>query len=100
MIRGVDRPRRFIALTTRLPYPHLSRPRSRCLPCARLLISPSLGSGRRLKMMSKTAEKPVPSFILAIGGAALVAAGLWASLQSQSWIGAALFGALGLIAWR
>jgi cyclic beta-1,2-glucan synthetase len=51
-------------------------------------------------MMSKTAKSPVRSLVVAVVGAALVAAGLWASLEREMWTGAALFGALGLVAWR
>jgi hypothetical protein len=47
-----------------------------------------------------TAQKPVPVFVLALGGAALVAAALWSSLTLQAWTGAALLGAAGLAAWR
>ncbi len=51
-------------------------------------------------MTLKTAKTPVPSFALAAIGAALVAAGLWASLAMTAWSGAAIAGALGLAAWR
>ena len=51
-------------------------------------------------MTQMTAEKPVPSFVLALGGAALVVAGLWTSLAAETWTDAALFGAAGLALWR
>src|SRR5581483_7742450 len=51
-------------------------------------------------MISKTAQKPLPSFAFAAGGAVLVAAGLWTSLALQAWIVAALLGAAGLAGWR